>query len=65
MILSGKTGEPVSMPVERERYDAFLAELQKTSVHKASIGPDKRITDERTPLIPPVARYRVMNCPRR
>lgn len=44
MILSGHTGQPVSVPVDRARYDAFLAELAKTSRHKA-IGPDKRITD--------------------
>ncbi len=44
MILSGRTGQSVDVPVDRARYDAFLAELQKTSVHKGT-GPDKRITD--------------------
>ena len=45
MILSGRTGGPVSIPVARERYDAFLEELKKTSVHKGT-GPDKRVTDD-------------------
>lgn len=45
MILSGRTGGPVSIPVAREQYDAFLDELKKTSVHK-STGPDKRVTDD-------------------
>jgi len=44
MILSGRTGEPVNVPVDRARYDAFLAKLRATSVRKDS-GPDRRITD--------------------
>lgn len=45
MILSGKTHEPVSIPVDRARYDAFLEELKATSTFRKSAGPDKRITD--------------------
>jgi predicted dehydrogenase len=44
MILSGKSGEPVGIPVDRVRYDAFLEELKKSSKRKAS-GPDLRVTD--------------------
>ena len=44
MILSGKTHQPVDIPVDRARYDAFLEELKKTSARKSS-GPDLRITD--------------------
>lgn len=44
IILSGKTGEPVSVPVDRQRYNAFLAELVKTSRRKDT-GPDIRVTD--------------------
>ncbi len=46
IILSGHTGEPVSVPVDRERYDALLAELIATSNYgKKSTGPDLRVTD--------------------
>ncbi len=44
IILSGKTGEPVDVPVDRARYDAFLAEMIRTSKPKDA-GPDQRITD--------------------
>lgn len=44
MILSGRTGQPVDVPVDRARYDAFLAELCKTSARKRT-GPDRRVTD--------------------
>jgi predicted dehydrogenase len=44
IILSGRTGGPVSIPVDRARYDAFLEGLKSASKRKAS-GPDKRITD--------------------
>lgn len=44
IILSGATGEPVDVPVDRARYDAFLAEKVRTSARK-EVGPDKRITD--------------------
>ena len=44
MILSGNTGEPVQVPVDRARYDAFLDELKKRSRAKKT-GPDKRVTD--------------------
>jgi len=45
MILSGHTGQPVDVPVDRARYDAFLAELVKNSRRKGS-GPDQRVTDD-------------------
>ena len=45
IILSGKTGEPVSIPVDRGRYDEFLAGLREGSAAKKRGGPDKRITD--------------------
>lgn len=44
-ILSGRTGEEVIIPVDRARYDAFLAELRATSTFRKAAGPDKRITD--------------------
>lgn len=44
MILSGKTGKPVSVPVDRAKYDAFLNKLKKQSRPKKT-GPDKRVTD--------------------
>ena len=43
MILSGHTGEPVNVPVDRARYDALLANLRANSVKKDV--EDKRITD--------------------
>ncbi|MCD6521027.1 MAG: Gfo/Idh/MocA family oxidoreductase [Anaerolineae bacterium] len=45
IILSGATGEPVEIPVDRARYDAFIEEKKKTSRPKKKGGPDKRITD--------------------
>ncbi|MBM3189441.1 MAG: Gfo/Idh/MocA family oxidoreductase [Chloroflexi bacterium] len=45
-ILSGKTGEPVSIPVDRARYDAFLEELKATSSFQKRSGPDRRVTDD-------------------
>ena len=45
VILSGKTGEPVDIPVDRARYDAFLQELVKNSTFRKKAGPDERITD--------------------
>jgi predicted dehydrogenase len=45
MILSGHTGEPVSIPVDRERYDAFLADRVEESQPKGTEGPDRRETD--------------------
>ncbi len=46
IILSGHTGEPVGIPVDRARYDAFLAELVATSNYgKKATGPDLRVTD--------------------
>ncbi len=44
-ILSGATGERVTIPVDRMRYDAFLAELRATSTFRKAAGPDRRVTD--------------------
>lgn len=44
VIMSGKKGKPVSVPVDREEYEAFIEELKKTSVVEES-APAKRITD--------------------
>lgn len=46
IILSGKSGEAVSVPVDRARYDAFLEGLRSSSRAKASTGPDRRVTDD-------------------
>ena len=45
IILSGKTGQPVPVPVDRARYDAFLQEMIRASNPKEAAGPDQRITD--------------------
>jgi len=45
IILSGRTGEPVDVPVDRARYDAFLQDLVVTSQDKGT-GPDRRVTDD-------------------
>lgn len=46
IILSGHAGEPVTVPVDRERYDAFLAGLVANSNYgKKAGGPDQRVTD--------------------
>ena len=43
ILLSGHTGQPVSLPVDRAAYDAFIAEKQATSKDKDV--EDQRITD--------------------
>jgi len=43
MLLSGHRGGPVSIPVDRAEYDAFIAEKQASSRDKEV--EDKRITD--------------------
>ena len=45
MILSGSTGEPVGIPVDRAGYDALLDRLRRQSKAKDA-GPDLRITDD-------------------
>jgi len=45
IILSGGTGEPVDIPVDRARYDALLDRLRRRSKPKDT-GPDLRITDD-------------------
>ncbi len=45
IILSGKTGKPVSVPVDRAQYDTFLKSMIQESKPKESTGPDLRITD--------------------
>jgi len=44
VIMSGHKGEPVSVPVDREKYDKFLEELKKTSKMEEVAGV-KRVTD--------------------
>lgn len=44
IILSGKTGRPVSLPVDRAAYDHLIGELQATSRTKEGAGA-QRITD--------------------
>jgi predicted dehydrogenase len=44
VIMSGRTGKPVSVPVDREKYDKFLEELKKTSKMEEVAGV-KRVTD--------------------
>jgi predicted dehydrogenase len=46
VILSGGMGEPVDVPVDRARYDAFLDKLKASSTFVKDGGPDKRITDD-------------------
>jgi len=46
LILSGRQGRPVDLPLDREEYEAFIGEMQRTSTRKAT-GPDQRITDTR------------------
>lgn len=43
ILLSGHTGQPVALPVDRAAYDAFIAEKQATSKDKDV--EDQRITD--------------------
>jgi hypothetical protein len=45
VILSGHTGEAVSIPVDRRRYDAFLAERRAQSTFQKHAGGDRRETD--------------------
>ena len=45
LILSGKKGEPVDIPVDREEYEAFIEEMRGTSKAKRLAGPTQRITD--------------------
>ncbi len=45
LILSGKRGKPVDIPVDREEYEAFLEEMKRTSREKERTGPDLRVTD--------------------
>ena len=45
MILSGNTGKPVSIPVNRAEFDAFIAEKQAQSKAKGVTGPSQRVTD--------------------
>jgi len=45
MILSGKTGKPVDVPVDRALYDAFIEDMKRQSKPKDT-GPDRRVTDD-------------------
>ena len=44
LILSGKTGKTVSVPVDRAEYDRLIAELKATSREKADVK-EQRVTD--------------------
>ena len=44
IILSGKRGEPVSVPVDRAAYDALLEELKASSKEKSQVK-EQRVTD--------------------
>jgi predicted dehydrogenase len=46
VLLSGKTGQPVEVPVDRPRYEAFLESLRANSQPKTAAGPDRRVTDD-------------------
>jgi predicted dehydrogenase len=45
MILSGNTGRPVTVPVDRQKFNDFLARKAAQSKEKKVKGPSKRITD--------------------
>ena len=46
ILLSGdQGGAPVSVPVDREAFDAFIARKQAGSKAKKDVGPTQRITD--------------------
>jgi len=45
LILSGKRGEPVDIPVDRGEYEAFIEEMKRSSREKVLTGTDRRITD--------------------
>ncbi len=44
LILSGKTGKTVSVPVDRAAYDKLIDELKATSRQKAAVN-EQRVTD--------------------
>jgi predicted dehydrogenase len=44
LILSSKSGKPVTIPVDRPQYDNLIAELQATSRAKTSVR-EQRVTD--------------------
>ena len=44
IILSGKTGEPVPVPVDRPRYDALIEDLRAHSREKTRVS-EQRVTD--------------------
>ena len=46
MILSGKTGKPVKIPVSRKKYDKLLEQLKQASVEKTVVKIE-RVTDPR------------------
>jgi predicted dehydrogenase len=45
VILSGRTGEEVAVPVDRARYDTFIQEMIASSTFKKQGGADLRVTD--------------------
>lgn len=44
IILSGRRGKPVPVPVDRGEYDAFIAEMKASSKDKANVR-EQRVTD--------------------
>jgi predicted dehydrogenase len=44
IILSGKRGKPVTLPVDRAEYDTLIEELKKTSRVKSRVS-EQRVTD--------------------
>ncbi len=44
LIMAGHTGEPVTLPVDRAKYDAVISELQANSQAKAEVNA-QRVTD--------------------
>src|SRR5262249_4343292 len=44
VILSGRTGKPVDLPVNRQEYDRLLQELARTSKSKDNVR-EQRVTD--------------------
>lgn len=45
ILLSGFTGKPVDIPVDRAAFDKWLAGMKRRYPGKKSTGPTKRITD--------------------
>jgi len=44
VILSGRKGKPVTIPVDRDEYEEFIEGLRKTSKSKSMLAT-QRVTD--------------------